>query len=269
MMEQLGSLMQTPQGQALVRVVTIFLYIILLLLKTLPTQMSQALSNPALLRQIMASNPRLAQDPTAQALLSDPSFLQAMADPASIEAMLLGGAGAGDGGGDGAVLVPAAVFNDAMRCLNGGAIPAGYPNPESGDFEGDGDDADMMPGGGDDDGDDGGDEGDEGDDGEGDTEGGPAPAWHEYVTMDALDRALDAALGIATPTHTPLPAGVAAAMAAASSSAAMGAASAAPASAAPQQQQQQQQPYADALATLTSMGFTNRAAWCGGGAGRV
>lgn len=210
MMAQLGQLMQSPQGQAMLQ---------------------QVMSNPDLLRQIMASNPQLASNPEAQAMLSDPSFLAGMSDPDTIQSML-----GSSFGGDEGPLISLDLFNIAMDCLNGADVPEGFPNPQA---EG-------------------------GDDEEGGNVSGSSSSTggrvhREYISMDALDRALDAYMGLTTPTQTPVP------VASAPATAPSGSTSA---SAPPPPQQQAPAapapagaggPFAAQLSTLSDMGFTNRA----------
>lgn len=88
--------------------------IIISLLYSPERKMQQVLSNPAIMRQIMREHPELAQEPGAQELFSNPDALRS-----------LFGGGSGDEEGRGTITP--AIFDQAMLCLNGAPIPAGYP----------------------------------------------------------------------------------------------------------------------------------------------
>jgi hypothetical protein len=107
-------------------------------------QLIQALlSNPGMLAQLMQSSPELANNPEALAMLRNPEFLAMMSDPANIERALTGDAAAGP-------RISRDIYAVALRCMNGEAIPAGYPyagrtvgggDVLEGDNQDDGDDA--------------------------------------------------------------------------------------------------------------------------------
>eukprot|EP00042_Codosiga_hollandica_P030659 m.179228 g.179228 ORF g.179228 m.179228 type:complete len:397 (+) comp53419_c0_seq1:266-1456(+) len=78
--------------------------------------------NPSFMRQVMASDPRLANDPQALQALQDPQFLARMSDPHNMMAAL----GQRPGGAQPA-RISQELFELGMACLNGAPIPEGYP----------------------------------------------------------------------------------------------------------------------------------------------
>lgn len=80
--------------------------------------MRQMLADPRFLQHVMSSNPQLASNPEALAMLRNPEFLRMMSDPSMIRNAL---------SAQTPRRIPKAIFDAGMAALNGGPIPETYP----------------------------------------------------------------------------------------------------------------------------------------------
>eukprot|EP00730_Choanoeca_flexa_P019384 TRINITY_DN9463_c0_g1_i2.p1 TRINITY_DN9463_c0_g1~~TRINITY_DN9463_c0_g1_i2.p1 ORF type:complete len:382 (+),score=93.94 TRINITY_DN9463_c0_g1_i2:44-1189(+) len=80
------------------------------------------MQNPALIEQIAASNPALANNPETMAMLRDPSFLQQLADPQSLAQLMRPPPGE--------PFISRDVFQDTLQAMTSGNVPPQYPRVE-------------------------------------------------------------------------------------------------------------------------------------------